>query len=411
MKTTPHRTVVVLAAGTGLIALILLLGWLSLRQPGTPSISENPARASKSVRPDAGTHPSSTEEKNGIIVPDESRVDPVTSVIRRLSAELAHKRNNPSLSQEEQQAAARAILAELRQALRAVGADAASAAILHYLESGTDLATGLGFTLEAGGVLDDAPSLRTALLDLLGQLDPITAVECTTLIFENSRISDEWALALRNLGWQNQTGVHSEMMRARFHEMLHREEWITQPGEGFLQAFDVAVHLGGITEIHEMISLVLPVDSENRPVKTGLTHAAYLALDRLTVKNPQQTLQVLAGDPGLLAWAPEHRASLLARADVSNPEQRALLKSCLATLADRPRELETFTSLFPNRNGSLSHNLITTPPHEDAADPRELDTTALATVRAWIDSGNHRPRDSQLRRIEERLAGFLRPAP
>lgn len=414
MKTTSDSTMssrrsMLVLAGICLIALAVFLGWLSPRQPAGPGASGLPPEPPRLSRPEApaGTHATAMTDKSATAQPADARVAPLTLQIQKIAAELRRVAEDRTLNPEQRQAAARALLAELRNALRSSEPDAATAAILEYLNSGADITTGLGFTLEAGGILADAPSVRTALLDLLGQFDPIAAAAYAEHIFDASQIPDEWALALRNLGWQNQNGSHTEQMRARFQEMLDRNDWAGVPSEGFLQAFDTAVHLGGVAELNSMIGLVLPVDGQNRPVQNGLTHGAYLALDRLTVQNPVQTLETLTRDPELLAWAPEHRASLIARADVSQPNQRALVEAYLATLANRPLELETFTNLFPNRNGSLGNNLITTPPPANGPSVRDLDAGALRVVDEWLRNGTYPALDANLRRISGRLTEFL----
>ncbi|MDZ4288400.1 MAG: hypothetical protein U0984_10605 [Prosthecobacter sp.] len=127
-----------------------------------------------------------------------------------------------------------------------------------------------------------------------------------------------------------------------------------------------------------------------------------------TTRNPAQTLKTLAGDPELLAWAPDHRAALMARADVSQPDQRQQIEAYLATLADRPQELETFTQIFPNRNGSLGNALITTPAPSPAFQQlRAQDQATLAAVSAWISSGRYAAIEPNLQQIATRLTGFV----
>lgn len=315
------------------------------------------------------------------------------------------------LNPEQREAAAQEILARLRAGLRDLPADQAAAAILAFLDSGVDAATGLTFSLDGGGILADAPSLRTALLDLLGQLDPGAAVSYAQVIFNNSQIADEWALALRNLGWQNSEGAYAEEMRRRLTQMLDHQDWLAHPTNGFFEAFDVAVHLGTSAEFSAMASVLRLVDENGIAVENGSTHAAYLALDRMTVRNPQETLRLLTENPDLLAWAPEHRASLLARADLRDPAQLRLVETYLSTLAGRPEELATFTAMFPNRNGSLGNALVTTTPSEPTfRDLMDGDRAALDILNGWIASGRYSSIDTNLREISSRLGGMIAAA-
>jgi hypothetical protein len=316
----------------------------------------------------------------------------------------------PGLAAEERQEKARRLLAGMREELRSNPADSA-AAILDFLKGGADVATGLGFTLADGGLLDEAPSLRTALLDLLAQVDPFASVDYAETIFESSTVADEWALAMRNLGWQNQDGMHSEELRSRLTEMLDSSAWLGQPSGGFLEAFDIAVHLGGVEEFRSMASVVKLEYENGVALENGTTHAAYLALDRLASAAPAKFVAALTDDPALLAWAPEHRASLVARADVSEPGQRLALERYLETLAERPDELETFTSLFPNRNTMLGRALVTTPlPDLGFREMLAQDEAALAAVRDWMSANRYPAIETNLREVERRLAGFVEEA-
>ncbi len=335
----------------------------------------------------------------------------VAATLTAFEAEFKALAAETGLTKEERATKARAILSRLREALRGLPADQAAAAIVAFLNTRRDVSTGLGFTLAAGGVLEDAPTLRTSLLDLLGQFDPNLSVEYARTVFADRQNAEEWALALRSLGWQNQDGVHTAELRTRLTEMLDNSAWLAQPGSGFFESFDLAVHLGGTAEFSAMASVMRLTDSDGNPVRNGTTHAAYLALDRLTTMNPDQTLTQIAADTDLLSWAPEHRGSLIARADVTSPAQLTALESCLATIATRPQELETFTTMFPNRNGTLGNALVTTPP---AQTPHEVliagDKAALATVNRRIQGGTYPVIEENLRTIAARLQGFVASA-
>jgi hypothetical protein len=316
-----------------------------------------------------------------------------------------------TLSADEKGARARDVLKHLRDELRNAPADVAATAIMQYLDGGADASTGLGFVVEAGGVLSDTPSMRTSLLDMLGQVDPGASVDYAQKIFAASQIPDEWALAMRNLGWQNQEGAHTPELRQRLNQMLDNQTWLAKPSQGFLEAFDIAVHLGGAGELINMASVTRLQTANGQAVEAGTTHAAYVAMDRITTQKPAVALTALADDPTLLAWAPEHRASLMARADVSDAAQRAAVEAYLQSIAANPKELETFTSMFPNRNGLLGNALITTQRQIPTfAQIAAQDKAALAAVQQWQASGQYPALAANLQQIATRLTGFVNDA-
>lgn len=71
---------------------------------------------------------------------------------------------------------ARALLLELAKFLDSSRPADAIAAIESYLRNGRDVQTGFGFVISAdGGTLDESPSIRAWLMDLLGRIDPVAA--------------------------------------------------------------------------------------------------------------------------------------------------------------------------------------------------------------------------------------------
>ena len=314
-----------------------------------------------------------------------------------------------ALSKNERRERSLGLLAALRKEI--LSSQAAAAAILEFLNSGADIPIALDFSLSDGGTLDEAPSFRTALLDLLAQVDPFAAVDYAQSIFQSSKVADEWALAMRNLGWQNHDKSHSTELRARLTQMLDNQAWLSQPSGGFLEAFDIAVHLGGVEELYNMAS-VLKLEGQNgAAIENGTTHAAFLALDRLVSASPSALLPALAQDADLLAWAPEHRAALMARTDVNQPAQRQALERYLGQLAERPQELQTFTSIYPNRNVMLGRTLVSAPLSTPGFHGLlSQDEASLAAVRDWLKDNRYPAIAANLRAIEGRLTKFVAEA-
>ena len=166
-------------------------------------------------------------------------------------------------------------LDELRKTLPALKSEEAVKRILALLESGTDASTGLGFTLQRDGFLAEAPTLRVFLLDYLAQVDRASAADYAEKILADMDSPDEWAVALRNHAAGRDTPAGRAFIEDKMRAMLQHEQWQAQASAGFLEAFDVAVWLGGTNLMPALTTLVRQQD--NRAV----AHASYLALDRL----------------------------------------------------------------------------------------------------------------------------------
>jgi hypothetical protein len=83
----------------------------------------------------------------------------------------------------------------------------------------------------------------------------------------------------------------------------------------------------------------------------------------------------------------------------------------LTGLASRPEELETFTAMFPNRNGLMGNALITTQQPDTGYETLLAgDRAALDAVNGWLADGRFASIEPGLRRISDRLTGFLADA-
>lgn len=413
-----HKAALAIAGFVAAAALAILLGWAmgigeskSENPAPTPATGNQVPAGPSSPLSAPSTTVNAVDDKDDMAKPEALSVAAIASRLQFFATEFRALMDDKTLDDDTRKARARSLLGRLRDELHRAPADAAAAAIIQFLDSGADSATGLGFSLAGGGVLNDAPSLRTALLDMLGQLDPNGSVSYARKIFDVSHVADEWALAMRNMGWQNQEGSLNAELRARMGQLLDNQSWLANPSQGFLEAFDVAVHLGGLEDLANMASVMHLQSANGQPVENGTTHAAYVALDRIVTRNPAESLTAMANDPQILAWAPEHRGALMARADVTQPAQRSAIEAYLGTLGARPQELDTFTSLFPNRNGLLGNALISTPREEPGFEQLlAQDRAALAAVQQWLQSGRFGALETNLRTIESRLTGFIRDA-
>jgi hypothetical protein len=296
---------------------------------------------------------------------------------------------------------ARKILADLDQILREAGGEVAGAAIIAFLETGEDAVTGLEFTVGEGGVLDEAPTMRTSMLDKLGQMSAKDAVEYAKKIFDQARSADEWAVNMRNLAWNNGDKRFTAELESRIEQMLDRSEWLKTPSAGFVEAFDLAVYVGGLQQVANMAS-VLGLGLQN-----GLDHAAFLSLDRLTLREPDTVFGYLKQDPNLMSWAPDVRASLMARATEGRGVQREILESYMQDPKTTPEEFQQFADLFPHHSYNLGSRLVT--PQEEVPGLKEMaqsDMNSLQMVRQWLADPRFASRHEDLGAIERRLVEY-----
>jgi hypothetical protein len=311
--------------------------------------------------------------------------------------DLGEKLRQGGMSREE----ARAELQRWQELVHEGDPGEAAAALVAILESGEDAPTGLGFLVGAEGVLDESPSLRTAALDLLAQTDPRQALEASRALALETDNPDELALALRNVAWLNRDGSENAFLTAQFRRLLDEENWLAEPSAGFLEAFDVAVSVGGEPMWRELGSVLQMEGGARHPTN----QAAFVALDRLMLREPGVLVRLMQSDPNWLDWAPDHRASLFSRLDVREESQRRALEKFWPTLGGDPDLAFYFASVFPNRNAFSGYRLVTTA--EGVAGSTAQDRATLAQVRAWMNDPALQAVHPALRLVEVRLEELL----
>lgn len=176
------------------------------------------------------------------------------------------------------------------------------------------------------------------------------------------------------------------------------------PTPGYLNAFDVAVHLKD-QEFAPVLSGLLR--QTNQP---ALGHAAFLALDRLTLAAPVEFLKALQTEAASLEGREAARAGFFARADATDPAQRIILEKYLLDPRRDVEELNAFAATFPNASLFLSHNLLTRQTPFNGAALVRRDAATLAIVRQWQAEPRFAARQEQLRMVETRLQEFMRQA-
>ena len=277
--------------------------------------------------------------------------------------------------------------------------------IVAMLESGKNRATGIEFSIGPGQAVQGWPTLRTYLLDALHRIDPKAAAEQSRAILDRSADPDEWALALRNIASVEDGGSAREFLIAKTEELIRKPEWMANPGIGYLNAFDVLVHVDAVESAPLLSGLVR--DHERR----DLAHAAFLTMDRLVQRNPVEMLGRIAVDDALLRARPEMTAQQFARADLRDVAQREVVKEWLLSTARNEQELNAFAGVYPNNNHFVSHNLLTgdTPP--SGADLAAHDREAKHILTEWVADPEFTGVRPHLMQMIRRLDEFVSSSP
>lgn len=310
-----------------------------------------------------------------------------------------------AVENQQSRESVREAYAKLRDAVHASDPSDAAQFFLQFLAGGQDQPTGLGFSVGPEGLLFEAPTLRTTALDLLGQTDPRQSLEMARQILATTNSQEEYALALRNLAWANPNRARDPEIAGWFSKMLDREDWLANPGAGFLEAFDVGVEVSAL----EDVASVLAIQDETGDRVTGpLDRAAFMALDRIMLRDPNRVLDKLREDPSFLEWAPEHRASIFSRLDVREARQRDALKNYLLNSTHAPGELEYFAEVFPNGNFFVGPRLVTGNERVGGVEVMaEIDRSTLRLISEWKASPEFTSRLPVLETIATRLNDFL----
>lgn len=293
-------------------------------------------------------------------------------------------------------------LLRLRQALAAGATNEISTAIRSLLDSKKDAITGQGFKVGAGGVLLEAPTLRTLLLNQLAMIDPAAAAMYAKEILSTSNSPDEWAVALQALARDGSSADSIALLKDKTGELLRRAAWQNDPAVAYLEAFDTAVFLGGTDLLSPLSDLVRIKDNQ------AVAQAAFLALDRLVINQPAETLAAIANHPEWMTGREETRANYFARADVGDPVQRRLVETYLLDATRSPAELQAFAGVFPNANFMISNNLLTSNTTPSHAVLTQRDRASLDAVNAWLADPRFASLRPLLQNMKARLEGFLR---
>ncbi len=293
------------------------------------------------------------------------------------------------------------ILADLREEIRSAANEQAAAAIRAFLLTRKDTQTRLPLVIGPDGTLESSPTLRSALLDLLGSLDPETALTASREIMDRKSSPDEYAVALRNLAWNDLDGDLKQELSRRFNEMLATKDWLAQPSAGFLEALDAAVEISDASAFNALMHA-------NQDAESAFSRAAFIAMDRMVLRDPSLLVVAFHADPSLSGLSTDQRPSLLSRLDITDPAQREIFSRYLTASDHGPQELEYFSALFPNGNQLHGNWLIT-----GSESPRSIDEQKLIDQRTLDELRRMAAADAAgasrewIVRIKERLASSL----
>ena len=295
----------------------------------------------------------------------------------------------------------RTSLTALRARLEALPKAQAVAAIRQFLDGKADAPTHLGFKVGPNGLLTEAPTLRTFLLDELARTDPAAAADYARTILASKDSPDEWAVALRNLLRGDTSDDARTLAKSSFLQMLQSTDWQKSPSVGYLEAFDVAVQLSDPAFVPPLTGLLAAKDNQ------AVAHAAYLSLDRMVIASPVATLTALAADPDALAGREPVRADYYARLDVRDDAQRQLLENYLLNPKLSPADLQQFVGVYPNANFMISPNLLTQNQTLDRATLNARDAAALTQLDQWLADPRFAGLRSPLTAARQRVQGFV----
>lgn len=299
-----------------------------------------------------------------------------------------------------------AVLAKLRAHLRAAAPEEAASAVMDFLASGADVGTGLVFAVGEGGVLSSAPSLRVALMDVLPALDPDAALSSARVTMDARTTSEEYVISLRNMAWNDYEGDLRNELSARFVSMLGESSWRARPSAAFLEGFDIAVSAGDRPAIDALASVITP--KAGNASARALNRAAFIALDRIALRDPATLVELAAAPPAALAANPDLRASLYSRLDISNSAQREAFSTYLADPTVGASERAYLAELFPYGNYTHGPRLVSGAESSPSiAERAALDArveTELVNLAANTSPG---PVADTIERIRARLADYL----
>jgi hypothetical protein len=361
----------------GVGGLLFLLLWLvfhqSQKQEATPRSvglkNQAPKHGPASLPNDPPKDLSKEEDKIVLHAPDPA----LKAELQTLKSRLGQKLDRETVLR---------LLREFTQKAFSANPDAAAAALLEFLRSGEDISTSLGFVVGEAG-LDEWPTLRAFLLDLLGKIDPEMARRYaleTVIPAKSSTV--EYAVSLQILWNHGGAEKPTPELTQAWLGLLKKADWSTQPDSAWLESLDFA------SRIPEATPEFLKASTEwlGRPNEaSGKAEAAEMVLERMMIRHPGETLSALLDNTQWMneGRGPAVRALLFARADVTDSGQVLSLKAYLQHLKPDGKEAEFFYQAFPCHNYGVAPGLSGQPDIPGAGDIQNMLHADLVLLQAW----------------------------
>ncbi len=298
------------------------------------------------------------------------------------------------------ESAGQAVIQDLFSWLRNEESLAVASAIESVLLSRVDGFAFGRFSPSANGFLDTYPTFRTALLDILEELDPGRAVAVGKDILNTSASADEWAISLRTLSKHASVPEDKRFLESKVSELLEMGAWLEEPSFGYLHAFDAAVaggQLSGIARLGELVA---------NPPNRAIAHAATISVDRFFQIHASVGTDYLVRTPEFLENEPGFRATLVARVNPMDVEGINLVENYLENQSISGAEKRTFISSFPNFNSTYSHNLITGSLLYSRSDMRERSIAAYDRMSSWLAENQYPEFEDEIASAVNRLASI-----
>lgn len=358
--------------GAGLLLLLLGLAVFHVwqKEEGAPrsvgSKNQAPEHGTASLLKDPPKDLGKEEDKMVLHAPD-----PV------LKAELQALKS--LLAQKPDRETALRLLREFMQKAFASNPDAEAAALLEFLQSGQDEATGLDFIVGEAG-LEEWPTLRAFLLDLLGKIDLDAAAQYALAnIIPFKKSTPEYAVSLQILWNDGGAEKPTPELTQAWLGLLEKPEWAAKPDAAWLESLDFASRIPEATPEFLKASTDWLADPENVVERVG---AVDLALERMAVQEPVVIMEALLQDPSLLSLGRGiyERSQIFARASLNDSKQQKLLARYLERLDPASQEAELFFSAFPCHNFSVSPGLSGQP---KVTSSREIIASDRGALQWW----------------------------
>jgi len=294
-----------------------------------------------------------------------------------LKAELQELKSR--LAQKPDRETVLRLLREFMQKAFASNPDAAASALLEFLRTGEDLSTSLGFVVGEAG-LDEWPTLRAFLLDLLGKIDPEMASRYaldTVIPAKSSTV--EYAVSLQILWNYGGAEKPTPELTQAWLGLLKKADWSARPDPAWLESLDFASRIPEATPEFLKASTDWLADPENVVERVA---AVDLALERMAVQEPEAIMEALVRDPSLLGLGRGiyQRSQIFARASLNDSDQQKLLAAYLQRLDPGSQEAELFFSAFPCHNFSVSPGLSGQPKVNSS---REIISSDRGALQWW----------------------------